>query len=147
MPRRLMTSPRKAISAPRIHIRSRKLGRLTKPDLEPIELVQGLNSPESRIHKALRELKIRFQVQRIILGGSVLGGARADFILTDYRIDLEYRGPFHGIAEGKGRDILRDIGIRSRGYRVVPLFQHDLPRLKPRLLEVIGKPVMVGVGT
>mgnify|MGYP003147241188 CR=1 FL=1 len=147
MPRRLLSSPRKAISAPRIFIRARKLGRITKPDLPPIDIVPGLNSPESRIYKALKELKINFDVQRNVFGGSILGGARADFLLPDYKINLEYQGPFHGIAEGRARDILRNIGLTSKGYRVVALFQQDLKRLKPRLLEVIGKPVMVGVGT
>ena len=147
MPRRLLTSPRKAISAPRIFIRSRKLGRITKPDLPPVAIVPGLNGPESRIYKALTQLKINFDVQRNVLGGSILGGARADFILPDYRINLEYQGPFHGVTEGRARDVLRNIGMTSKGYRVVAIFQQDLKRLKPRLLELIGKPVMVGVGT
>jgi very-short-patch-repair endonuclease len=67
--------------------------------------------------------------------------------LPDYKINLEYQGPFHGVTEGRARDVLRNIGMTSRGYRVVALFQQDLKRLKPRLLELIGKPVMVGVGT
>ena len=147
MPKRLLTSPRKAISAPRISIRARKLIRLSRPDLPPIQNVPGLNIPESRIYQALRELKIRFQVQRNVLGGGILGGAKADFLLPDYMIDLEYQGPFHGVAAGKARDVLRNLGLTSQGWRVVPLYERDLKRLVPRILEVIGKPVMVGVGT
>ncbi len=147
MPKRLMSSPRKMMSAPRIHIRARKLYKLTRPDLPPIDIQPGLNQPESRIYKALTELKIRFEIQRNVLGGGILGGARADFLLPDYKIDLEYQGPFHGVAEGQARDILRNIGLSSQGWRVVPLYQRDLKRLVPRILEVIGKPVMVGVGT
>jgi len=147
MPKRLLTSPRKAMSAPRINIRARKLIRLSRPDLPPVTQVPGLNLPESRIHKALTELKIRFQVQRNVLGGGILGGAKADFLLPDYMIDLEYQGPFHGVAAGKARDVLRNLGVASKGYRVVPLYERDLKRLKPRILELIGKPSMVGVGT
>ena len=147
MPRRLLSSPRKALSAPRIFIRAQKLGRITKPELPAVTIIRGLNGPESRIYKALTELKITFDVQRNVFGGSILGGARADFILPDYRINLEYQGPFHGVTEGRARDILRNIGMTSKGYRVVAIFQQDLKRLKPRLLELIGKPVMVGVGT
>jgi len=147
MPKRLISSPRKMMSAPRINIRARKLIRLSRPDLPPVTQVPGLNLPESRIYQALTELKINFQVQRNVLGGGILGGARADFLLPDYKIDLEYQGPFHGVAEGKARDILRNIGLTSQGWRVVPLYERDLKRLVPRILEVIGKPVMVGVGT
>ena len=147
MPKRLIISPRKMFSAPRISVRARKLIRLSRPDLPDIKPLPGLNIPESRIHQALVDLKINFQVQRNVLGGGILGGARADFLLPDYKIDLEYQGPFHGVAEGKARDILRNIGVTSQGYRVVPLYQRDLPRIKPRILELIGKPSMVGVGT
>ena len=135
------------MSAPRINIRARKLIRLSRPDLPPISQVPGLNLPESRIHKALTDLKINFQIQRNVLGGGILGGARADFLLPDYKIDLEYQGPFHGVAAGQARDILRNIGLTSKGYRVVQLYERDLKRLVPRILELIGRPVMVGVGT
>ena len=147
MPKRLMSSPRKMMSAPRISIRARKFIRLSRPDLPPVTQVPGLNIPESRIYKALKELKIRFQVQRNVLGGGILGGAKADFLLPDYMVDLEYQGPFHGVAEGKARDVLRNLGLTSKGYRVVQLYEQDLKRLVPRILELIGKPSMVGVGT
>tara|TARA_R100001530_G_C4296731_1_gene149433 strand:+ start:236 stop:679 length:444 start_codon:yes stop_codon:yes gene_type:complete len=147
MPKRLISSPRKMMSAPRISIRARKLTSLTRPELPPIQNVPGLNIPESRIYKALKELKIRFEIQRNVLGGGILGGAKADFLLPDYMIDLEYQGPFHGVAEGKARDVLRNLGVTSKGYRVVQLYERDLKRLVPRILELIGKPSMVGVGT
>lgn len=104
-----------------------------------------MNGPESRIADALDDLRIDYQAQESIYGGSILGGARLDFLLTQYWIDLEYAGPHHSTTEGRARDVLRDLGVTKQGYRVVTLYERDLYRLKPRILEVIGSPVAAGL--
>ena len=114
-----------------------------KADLPGVELVEGLNDPESRIYRALTDLNIQFSAQTNLLGGSVLGGARVDFLLPDFGIDLEYAGPQHSTTEGAGRDLLRNIGVQSLGYRIVTLYARDLPNLKRRILQLIGSTVAV----
>ena len=109
--------------------------------LPPVEEVPGLNGPESRVYWALHELKIDFLPQKSLFGGNILGGARTDFLLPDYRIDLEYAGPLHSTTEGRGRDTLRNIGVLSLGYTVRTLTERDLPNLKQRILQLIGRPV------
>jgi len=109
--------------------------------LEPVAPVPGLNGPESRIYWALQELGIRFSVQTALLGGNILGGARAEFLLFDYGIDIEFNGPFHGTTEGRARDILRNLTVEKAGFRVIPLFDRDLLDLKRRILEIIGSPI------
>lgn len=121
-------------------MRARKF-TIAAPKLPPVAIVPGLNDPESRIYNALRELQLNFSVQRGVLGGDVLGGARMDFLLFDYRIDLEYNGPFHDVTAGRAKDALRNLGITRMGYKVETVFERDLPRLKPRILEIIGRPL------
>ena len=137
---RLLQSPRKLLTRPKITLRARKF-TIAVPRLPPVAIVPGLNDPESRIYNALRELQLNFSVQRGVLGGDVLGGARMDFLLFDYRIDLEYNGPFHDVTSGRAKDALRNLGIARMGYRVETVFERDLPRLKPRILEIIGRPL------
>lgn len=139
----LVKPARKLLTTPRITIRARKIRPVTPSQLPLVALVPGLNQPESRIYYALRELRLNFQMQVNAFGGSILGGGRADFLLPDYLIDLEYQGPFHGTAEGSARDVLRNISFEALGYRVETLYERDLFRLKPRLLEIIGRPIVV----
>lgn len=138
--KRFLKSPRKLLGSPRISLRARRFFQPI-PRMEPVAIVGGLNDPESRIYWALTELKVNFTTQKNILGGDYIGGARLDFLLPDYRIDLEYQGPFHDVTRGAAKDALRNIGVAASGYRVVKVYQHDLPRLKPRLLELIGRPL------
>lgn len=134
---------RKLLVGPRINIRARKVRPPGVQALADIVPVPGLNIPESRIYYALRELRINFQMQVNAFGGSILGGGRADFLLPDYLIDLEYAGPFHGTTEGRARDVLRNISFEAQGYRIETLYERDLYRLKPRILEIVGRPVAV----
>jgi len=128
------------LTRPKVTLRARKF-TIAAPKLPPVAIVPGLNDPESRIYNALRELQLNFSVQRGVLGGDVLGGARMDFLLFDYRIDLEYNGPFHDVTAGRAKDALRNLGITRMGYKVETVFERDLPRLKPRILEIIGRPL------
>ena len=144
MPRRkYVTSTRKLLDPPKITLRARRFDVYSRAGLEPVSIVAGLNEPESRIYHALVELGVRFEVQAPFFGNNYLGGARADFLLHDYGIDLEYQGPFHGTAYGVARDVLRNMGLEASGYRVVPIYERDLADLKRRLLEIIGVPVGV----
>ena len=125
----------------RLAVRSRKF-TYARPALPDIMPDPGLNIPETRVAHALTELQISFTTQFSILGGDILGGGRADFLLSDYRIDLEYNGPFHDVQRGNARDQLRNVGFQTLGYRIETLHEPDLYRLKPRLLEIIGRPVI-----
>jgi very-short-patch-repair endonuclease len=64
-----------------------------------------------------------------------------DFLLPDYRVDLEVRGPFHDTSSGLARDVLRNSVIEASGFKVVQIDNKDFYRLKPRILEIIGTPV------
>ena len=101
----------------------------------------GQNVPESMITRALKSLKIKFEAQTQRFGGSILGGAKLDFYLPDYNVDLEYNGPFHGTTEGKARDALRAMALSRDGIRLVIINEFDLPNLKSVILEKIGAPV------
>ena len=135
-------SARRTLAQPRIFLRARKLYRPKKVGtLERIPLVPGLNQWETRVYYALLELRIRFTTQTSLGGGSLLGGARADFLLPDYGIDLEVAGPFHSLSAGKARDALRNLTIRKAGYRVVVLELKHLSNLKQNILAKIGAPI------
>lgn len=141
MPRRgLFTKSWKKVgTAPRIYPRARKIGRAVLRPYDSVLPRPGMNVPETMIANALDELKISYQPQSSFGGGSILGGGRMDFLLPSYRIDLEYNGPFHGTTEGGAHDLLRNQQVVARGYRVVKLYERDLARLKPRILEIVGR--------
>jgi len=101
----------------------------------------GQNVPESMITRALQALKIKFEAQSQRFGGSILGGAKLDFFLPDYMVDLEYNGPFHGTTEGKAKDALRTLALSKDGIRLVVIKEFDLPDLKRVIMEKIGAPV------
>ena len=101
----------------------------------------GQNVPESMITRALQALKIKFEAQSQRFGGSILGGAKLDFFLPDYMVDIEYNGPFHGTTEGKAKDALRTLALAKDGIRLVTIKEFDLPDLKRVIMEKIGAPV------
>ena len=106
----------------------------------------GQNVPESMITRALQALKIKFEAQSQRFGGSILGGAKLDFFLPDYMVDLEYNGPFHGTTEGKAKDALRTLALAKDGIRLVIIKEFDLPDLKRVIMEKIGAPVPGTIG-
>jgi len=106
----------------------------------------GQNVPESMITRALQSLKIKFEAQSQRFGGSILGGAKLDFFLPDYMVDLEYNGPFHGTTEGKAKDALRTLALAKDGIRLVIIKEFDLPDLKRVIMEKIGAPVPGTIG-
>ena len=106
----------------------------------------GQNVPESMITRALQALKIKFEAQSQRFGGSILGGAKLDFFLPDYMVDLEYNGPFHGTTEGKAKDALRTLALAKDGIRLVTIKEFDLPDLKRVIMEKIGAPVPGTIG-
>ena len=106
----------------------------------------GQNVPESMITRALQALKIKFEAQSQRFGGSILGGAKLDFFLPDYMVDLEYNGPFHGTTEGKAKDALRTLALAKDGIRLVVIKEFDLPDLKRVIMEKIGAPVPGTIG-
>ena len=140
-PGKMRQSSQRLMGRPRIYLRARKLYRPKRAGLAPITPLPGLNQWETRVYYALLELKIRFSAQTNLGGGNILGGARADFLLLDYGIDLEIAGPFHSLVGGKARDLLRSQTIQALGYRLVTLTVDDLPNLKRRILELIGAPI------
>ena len=121
-------------------VRSRKYRYALPEPLDDIIATPGMNKPETFITQNLNELKIENIPQYSILGGDIMGGGRADWLLPQYFIDLEYSGPWHGTNEGRYRDALRNIGFQRLGYRVETLYERDLVRIKPRLLEIVGRP-------
>ena len=140
-PGKLRGSSRRLMGRPRIYLRALKLYRPKRAGFEDITPLPGLNQWETRVYYALLELKIRFSAQTNLGGGNILGGARADFLLPDWGIDLEVAGPFHFLAGGKARDLLRSQTVQAQGYRLVTLTVDDLPNLKKRILELIGAPI------
>lgn len=137
MARRFTTSPRNLLTFVKISVR--RTGFKTAKVPEP--LIAGLNEPETKVANALTELKIKFEMQKNMFGGSVLGGAKLDFFLPDYSVDLEYNGPFHGTTEGLAKDTLRNAQLMRSGIRLVIISEFDLPRIKPVILERIGVPL------
>ncbi len=138
MAKRFVSGSRYFVTPPKISLKKRGL---PKAKLE-VKLIEGLNEPETLVYNALQELKINFRVQQSKYGGATLGGAKLDFFLPDYSVDLEYNGPFHSTAEGKARDLLRQVTLARDGIRLVTLDVLDLPRLKPAILSKIGTPVV-----
>ena len=141
MGKKFVSGPRYFLVAPKISVKKRGLPK-AKVEIQKIE---GLNEPETLVYKALTELKIVFETQVNKYGGATLGGAKLDFFLPDYNVDLEYNGPFHTTSAGKVRDLLRQITLIRDGIKLVTLDQFDLLRLKPAILEKIGVPI-TGIG-
>src|SRR3990167_4729349 len=127
-----------------VYPRARKVDVYRRPGLPPVQQVQGLNIPESRIYWALTEMKVRFTAQSNFLGGSILGGARADFVLADYKLVILYQGPFHATSYGFARHLLSDASYNAAGYDVRRVYETDLADLKNRLRQIIGIPLPSG---
>jgi hypothetical protein len=139
---RLLKSMQRLGSAPRRSTRARLVRISYDPTYRPPPRpIAGLNGPESEVYNALVELRVNFSAQASFLGGSVTGGARADFLLYDVRKVLLFDGPFHLTTYGLSRDILTDITYRSSGFEPVHMHTSDLANLKPYLLGVMGRPV------
>jgi len=100
-----------------------------------------MNQPETRIDYALNDLKVRHTAQLGFYGNTILGGARADFDLPDYGIVMNFQGVFHGTTEGRARDVIVNLSYTTSGRRLVFIYERDLKRLKPRILEIIGRPI------
>ncbi len=139
---RLMVSPRKLMGVSPITVRAQKIKPFGAAGLAPITPLSGMNQPETRVAYVLQELGIRFDAQSNFLGGSILGGARADFVLPDYKIVLLVQGPFHSTDYGQARDVLVDATYRSQGFTVVH-FPSTLvdEHLKQHILEMVGTPL------
>lgn len=140
MAKRFLKPPRELGFSSKIFPRSKKI-RLTGIEDKPIIPLPGMNQPETRIARALDALKIRYVAQQNFLGGTILGGARADFTLIDYAIVFLYNGVFHGTTEGRARDAIVNQSYTTSGKRVIPLYERDLKNLKPRILELVGRPL------
>lgn len=139
---RLLKSFQRLGSKPKRSVRARKRRISYNPDARPaVPLVPGLNGPESEVYWAATELKYNFRAQASYYGGSVLGGARADFVFYDQRKVLLYDGPFHLTTYGLGRDTLTDITYRANGFEPVHMHESDLANVKQYLLDNIGQPV------
>lgn len=139
--RRLRKAPRLFGGGRRAAVRAQTVRRGPRPGLAPVQPVGGLNQSESRIYHALRKMNVRFTVQQGFMGGSILGGARADFVLPDFRAVLLHQGPHHLTSAGKARDALVDLTYQQSGYRILRTYEHDLPRLTARLRELLGVPL------
>lgn len=126
------------LSGKRASVQKRGIRGLTgtvKEQFQPV-MVDGkyLNIPESKIYRALEDLKVDFRAQVPIGGGRVLGGALCDFILYDYNINLEFQGPFHE-AEA---DFWRKVAREQAGFMVEYLYDTDLINIHRRLKEIMG---------
>ncbi len=138
----ISTSHLKLGKAPTISVRAKKFEPYVSADQRAVVVpLPGLNQPETMIYYALQELRINFTSQASMMGGNVLGGARADFLLPDYRVVINFNGPFHETSSGKGRDLLVDITYQAAGYRVEVLTDDDLSDLKGAILRHIGRPL------
>ena len=139
---RLLQSYQRLGSKPKRSVRARKRRISYNPAARPpVQLVPGLNGPESEVYWAATELKYNFRAQASYFGGSVLGGARADFVFYDQRKVLLFDGPFHLTTYGLGRDLLTDMTYRANGYEPVHMHTDDLANVKKYLLDNIGQPV------
>jgi len=150
MPRRprvskpLWRARQRFLRGPRLTVR--RIGRRRRdPRIYVPIFVDGklLTIPESRIYRALEDLKIPFVAQLIIGEGRQLGGGIADFWLPAHGVILEYQGPFHQTDEGASRDFFRKATRMEFGAIVtIPLYEADLDRLHDRILELLGMPMV-----
>jgi len=137
---RARTVRKRQVNRPKIALRAQKLERRANvATLPPVVNRPGMNQWETRVANALDDLKIQYIAQSSVLGGNVLGGARLDFLLPAYMIDLEVSGPFHGTSEGRARDLLRNLGVQKNGYTVVKVYLDDLPNIHQVLRQIIGR--------
>jgi very-short-patch-repair endonuclease len=123
-------------------VRKRGLKSVYKPPPDLVRLPTGqyLNIPESKVYRALEDLKINFSAQESFGGGRTLGGSLADFVLPDYQLVIEYQGPFHSTSEGSARDFWRRVAREQAGFMVAYLYEEDLINIHRRLKEILGAP-------
>ena len=140
---RLLDSPQRLARGKRISIRARKVRTSYKPLYTPPPMpVDGLNQTEARLYHTLVALQVSFRTQVNYFGGSVLGGARADFVLPDHGLVLLPDGPFHTTTYGRSRDILSDLTYKANGLTPIH-FPWDvtlLPDLTAYVQQLIGRP-------
>lgn len=125
-----------ALSGQKVSITKKGVSKVYQSPPEQITLEDGtkLNIPESKIYRALEKLKVNFSSQVPLHGGRVMGGALCDFILWDYRINLEYQGPFHEAEADFWRKVARE---KSR-FIVEYLYERDLINIYKRLRQIMG---------
>ena len=138
MAKRFISGPRYFLGQPKISVKKRGIPKAK----EEVVLIAGMNQPETLVNNALQELKINFIVQQSKYGGATLGGAKLDFFLPDYNVDLEFNGPFHGTSEGRARDVLRTATLARDGIRLVVIDHLDMDHLKEAIISKIGVPLL-----
>lgn len=105
-----------------------------------------LNVPESAIYRALVDLDVPFQAQKLVGKPGTLGSSDIDFYLPTYRIAIEFQGRFHNTTEGQARDFWRKLNREALGLRVVYAYERDLdPSPHAWLKQVIGAPHLSAV--
>jgi hypothetical protein len=154
MPHKKLTTVkgRRFLRGPKLHVRKRGLKPLVPQDDTSLVFDNGhiLNIPESKIFRALTELNIPFDAQVQVGPARELGSGLVDFWLPVHGVVIEFNGPFHNTDEGKARDFIRETVRYQRlpGIReIVYMGYGDLPRLKSRILELIGQSAIYGVTT
>ena len=142
MPRKTSAFSKKGtsiLSRKKVSLSKRGLPGVYKPPPQNVRALlngrwQTLNIPESIIYRALEDMKVNFRPQVPLSGGWTKGGALCDFILDDYRINLEFQGPFHR-AEA---DFWRKVAREKNRFMVVYLYDRDLINIHKRLKEIMG---------
>jgi len=141
MPRKksaFTTRGRRLLSGKQPGLSRRGVLGVYKPPPEIVTVLVGgrwktLNIPESAIYRALEDLRVNFRTQVAVAGGR--SWALCDFILDDYRINLEFQGPFHNPAD----DFWRRVAREQAGFMVEYLYDRDLIRIHRRLQEIMGR--------
>lgn len=97
-----------------------------------------LSYGESIIYEALRSMGIPFEANTWVLGRTA-GGAQLDFVIpAPWYVVIEYQGEFHQTSEGEARDRLRNFLRRGLGYRIVYIYERDLPNIRDVLRNTLS---------
>ena len=119
----------------------RPKGRLRFADVSVGPEREGYTKLEWAILRALEDLAINYQPQLPWWGGvGILGGARWDFVLPDYKTIIRGMGYWHSLSGARQRDFLQDVAARAQGWRVIDVGEEDTVRMREVLRERLGIP-------
>lgn len=100
---------------------------------------------EVKVYLVLKKHGIPFRTQVNFDGGSaVLGGQRADFVLSDRPIIIEALGPWHDLPGSQIRDERKWEARRKEGLEVVTIKDSEamtMEQAEQVLMERLGTPV------
>jgi len=111
-----------------------------KEDAQPGEYVNGIfiNGEEARVWHVLISTGPGWEAQATFGPRGKLGSRKPDFLHRQKRLVIEHQTAFHRSDVAIAKDALKKAQYERLGYRVAYTDTRDLPRIRQKVLEILG---------